>query len=534
MAVRLGAEPLSLDTLVGVAREGTRVELDRDAVDRIVAARRVVEDHLSSGTATYGLNTGLGALADVRIDRGAIEQMQHNVVRSHAAGVGDPLPAEVVRAMMLSRANVFCAGRSGVRPVVVERLVDYLNAELHPAVPSRGSVGASGDLAQLAHVALTLIGEGRFLAGEGSGRSAPEDATRRAGAGRSPAARGARTVPAGEVLRRRGITPLRLAAKEGLALINGTDGMLALGVLAVHDVARLLRVADVAAALTVEGALGTDRPFAADLQDLRPHPGQSRAAANLRRLLAGSAITASHRDSTHAVQDPYSLRCAPQVHGACRDAHRFCREVLERELGSVVDNPVVLPDGRIESTGNFHGEPLAYALDFLGVALCGLANISERRTHLLLSAGPARDLPPFLAADPGLESGYMVAQYTQASLLAECKLLADPAGTDSIPTSGSQEDHVSMGWLAGLKLRRLVGLATTVLAIELLCAARAGDLREPLRPAAGTGAARRRIRDEVRPLVRDREVSPDIGAVEGLIADGGLLRAVQEAVGSLA
>ncbi|MGH2697436.1 MAG: HAL/PAL/TAL family ammonia-lyase, partial [Actinomycetota bacterium] len=323
-----------------------------------------------------------------------------------------------------------------------------------------------------------------------------------------------------------------LRAKEGLALVNGTEGMLALGTLGLHDARALLRAADVAAAMTIEGALGTDRPFAEDVIGLRPHPGQEDSAANLRALLEGSAIIASHRDSAHAVQDPYSMRCAPQVHGAARDAAAFAGEVFERERASTVDNPVVMPDGRVESTGNFHGEPLAYAMDLLAVALTGVAGISERRTYWLLGPGQQRELPPFLSTDPGLSSGYMLAQYTQAALVSECKMLAQPAGIDSIPTSGTQEDHVSMGWLSGLKLRRLLEHAGTVVAIEALVAAQALDLREP-EPAAGTGAALRAIRARVPFLDRDRDVSEDIAAAAELLRSGALAEAAEAAAGRL-
>jgi histidine ammonia-lyase len=330
-----------------------------------------------------------------------------------------------------------------------------------------------------------------------------------------------------------GLEPVTLRAKEGLALVNGTEGMLALGMLAHHDAGLLLRTADVTAAVTVEGALGTDRPFAEDLMALRPHPGQADSAANLRALLAGSAITASHRESPHAVQDPYSMRCAPQVHGAARDAHAYAGDVLAREAGSVVDNPVVLPDGRVESTGNFHGEPLAYAMDLLAEALTGLASIAERRTYWLLGSGEERGLPPFLSTEAGLGSGYMLAQYTQAALVAECRLLASPAGVESIPTSGNQEDHVSMGWLAGLKLRDIVEKVRTVLAIEAICGAQAVDLRAPLEAAAGTRAAVAAVRKAVPFLEHDREVAADVAAAEELVADGAPVRAVEEAVGEL-
>jgi histidine ammonia-lyase len=368
-------------------------------------------------------------------------------------------------------------------------------------------VGASGDLAQLAHIALCLIGEGSVLSGGGS-------------------------HPAEETLRGAGLEPLHLEAKEGLALVNGTDGMATLGVLALHDAERLLTAADVAAAMTIEAALGTDRPFAEDLMALRPHPGQADSAANLRALLEGSQIVASHRESEHAVQDPYSMRCAPQVHGAARDAAGFAADVLDRELGSVVDNPVILDDGRVESTGNFHGEPLAYAMDHLAVAVTGLASISERRTYWLLGPGQHRGLPPFLSTSPGLGSGYMLAQYTQAALVSECKVLGHPAALDSIPTSGTQEDHVSMGWLSGLKLREIVEHVTAVLAIEALCAAQALDLREA-EPAPATGAARAAVREAVPFLERDRDVSVDVDRAIELVRDGALAAAAQGSAGAL-
>ncbi|MGH2710399.1 MAG: HAL/PAL/TAL family ammonia-lyase, partial [Actinomycetota bacterium] len=412
-------------------------------------------------------------------------------------------------AMMLLRARALSVGRSGVRPVLVERIVDLLNARVTPAVPSRGSVGASGDLAQLAHIALCLIGEGDVLA-NGGGVEASAGALRRAG-----------------------VEPVELEPKEGLALVNGTEGMLALGTLALHDAERLMSTADVSAAMTIEGALGTDRPFAREIIGLRPQPGQEDSAFNIRTLLADSAIITSHRESEHAVQDPYSMRCAPQVHGAGRDAAAFARGVFERERASVVDNPVILPDGRVESTGNFHGEPLGYALDLLAIALAGLGNISERRTYWLLGPAQARGLPPFLSTEAGLGSGYMLAQYTQAQLVSECKSLAQPASVDSIPTSGTQEDHVSMGWLSGLQLRTLVGHVETILAIEAMCAAQALDLRKPLEPARGTAAARDAIRTSIPFLETDRALAPDIASATGMVSAGTLVAAAEEAIGEV-
>jgi histidine ammonia-lyase len=508
-AVVIGDGALAAEDVIAVARHGAPVRLDPRATERVKRSRALVEEHLGADRPVYGLTTGFGALADVRIPAADLDRLQRNLIRSHSAGSGETLEPEVVRAMMLLRARALAAGFSGVRPVVVERLLDLLNHGVIPAVPSRGSVGASGDLAQLAHVALTLMGEGRVLSADGA------------------------TTEAAPALRQAGLDPIELRAKEGLAMVNGTEGMLGLGLLAHHDAEVLLRTADVAAAMSIEGALGTDGPFAEELMALRPHPGQAASAGNLRRLLEGSPIIESHRHSAHAVQDPYSMRCAPQVHGATRDVHAFAGEVLGREAGSVVDNPVVLPDGRVESTGNFHGEPLAHALDALAAALTGLANISERRTYWLLGPGQDRGLPPFLSTEAGLGSGYMMVQYTQAALVSECKVLSHPAAVDSIPTSGTQEDHVSMGWLSGLKLRQITGKVRTVLAIEAICAAQAIDLRAPLEPARGTRAAVAALRKAVPFLEHDREVAEDVRGAEGVVAEGALAREAERAVGGL-
>jgi histidine ammonia-lyase len=508
-AVVIGDGALTAADVVAVARGGAPVSLDPDAVRRIERSRALVEAHLDDDRPVYGVTTGFGALADVRVPAEELERLQRNLIRSHAAGAGDLLEPEVVRAMMLLRARALAAGFSGVRPAVVEGLLGMLNHGVVPAVPSRGSVGASGDLAQLAHVALCLMGEGRVLSADGA------------------------TTAAGPALEQAGLEPVALRAKEGLSLVNGTDGMLALGLLAWADSKELLRAADVSAAMTIEGALGTDRPFGEDLMALRPHPGQAASSANLRALMEGSAIIASHRESLHAVQDPYSMRCAPQVHGAARDVHAFVGEVLDREAGSVVDNPVVLSDGRVESTGNFHGEPLAHALDALAAAMTGVASISERRTYWILGPGQERGLPPFLSTEAGLGSGYMLAQYTQAALVSECKALSVPAGVDSIPTSGTQEDHVSMGWLSGLQLRDVVRKVRTVVAIEALCGAQAVDLRAPLEPGRGTRAAVDAIRREIAFLEHDREVAEDVSRAEELVASGSLVGAAAEAVGVL-
>jgi histidine ammonia-lyase len=506
-AVVIRGDAISRPEVVAVARHRAPVRIGDGVAGEMERSRKQVQAHLDDDRPVYGITTGFGALADVRIPPRDLERLQRNLIRSHAAGTGEPLPAEVVRGMMLLRARTLAAGSSGVRPVLVERLVELLNRGITPAVPSRGSVGASGDLAQLAHIGLCLIGEGSVV-GEGG------------------------SEPTAEALRRADLDALALEAKEGLALVNGTDGMSTLGVLALHDAEGLLTTADVTAAMTIEAALGTDRPFAQDVVELRPHPGQLASAANLRALLDGSEIVASHRHSEHAVQDPYSMRCAPQVHGAARDSAAFAGEVLDREIGSVVDNPVILDDGRVESTGNFHGEPLAYAMDLLAVALTGIASISERRTYWLLGPGQHRGLPPFLSKDAGLGSGYMLAQYTQAALVSECKMLGNPAGLDSIPTSGTQEDHVSMGWLSGLKLRTIVEHVTSVLAIEAICAVQGMDLREPA-PAPGTAAARAALRREVPFLEEDRHVSRDVEAATAMVREGALVAAAREQAGPL-
>lgn len=509
MTVTLTGDPLALEEVIAVARHRDRVALGPDLAERMAPGRRVVEAAIASGKVVYGITTGFGALASVGISPERAEELQHAIVRSHAAGAGRQVPEEIVRAMMLLRARTLAAGHAGARPVVVERIVDLLNGGIHPVVPAHGSVGASGDLAPLAHAALALIGDGEVMVD------------------------GAR-VPAGQALAAEGLQPLRLRAKEGLALVNGTEGMLALLCLAVGDAQVLLTTADVVCAMSVEALLATDRPFAEPIHRLRPHPGQVASAANLRRLTEGSPIIASHREPAHAVQDAYSLRCAPQVHGACRDALSFARSVGRVELASEVDNPVVLHEiGAVESAGNFHGEPLAFALDLLAIAACELASISERRTDRMLDPAHSNGLPPFLAPDPGVNSGFMLAQYTQASLVGECKRLAVPASVESIPTSGTTEDHVSMGWDAGLKARRAIRNATTVLAIEALCGAQALDLRAPLESSPAAAAVREAIRRRVVAMERDRPLAPDIEAVAELVGSGALGQAAASAVGRL-
>jgi histidine ammonia-lyase len=508
--VVLSGGRLRIDEVVGVARGGLRVELADAGRKRMTAAREVVERVVAEGKRAYGVSTGFGLLANTPIAPSDLRELQRRIVLSHATGSGDPLETEVVRAMQLLRARTLVQGYSGVRPVVVEALLALLDAGVTPVIPEHGSVGASGDLAQLAHLALPLIGEGEVQV-DGQRLSAVEG------------------------LRRAGLQPLELSYKEGLSLVNGTEGMLALACLAVADAEALATTADVACAMSIEGLLGTDRPFQRRLHELRPHPGQLASADNLRELLAGSPILASHRHSDHAIQDAYSLRCAPQIHGACRDVIAFARQVVDRELGSVTDNPVVFADsGDVVSVGNFHGEPLAFVLDFLAIALTELADVSERRVDRLLDPALNHDLPAFLAEDPGLNSGLMLTQYTAAALVSDCKILSHPASVDSIPTSGNQEDHVSMGWTAGLKLRRVLANVRRTVAIEALCAAQAVDMRSPLRPGRAVAAVLERLRRDVPRLERDRYLAPDMAAVERLVTSGELVEAAESVVGTLA
>ncbi len=508
--VVLNGGGLSIDEVVGVARLGVRVEITENALDLLAASRRFV-DHLGAAPApTYGVSTGFGALATRTIPAELRSRLQANVVRSHAAGMGDPVETEVARAAMLLRLKTLCSGRTGVRPLVATTLAALLNADITPIVPEYGSLGCSGDLAPLAHCALAMLGEGDVQLANGE------------------------RVPAAQALLQAGIKPLELETKEGLALINGTDGMLGMLCLACTDLMGLCRAADVTAAMSVEALLATSQVFVPELfLPLRPHPGQAESAHNVLALLAGSEIMASHREADGQVQDAYSLRCAPHVNGAVRDTLAHATLVAERELLATIDNPVVLADGRVSSNGNFHGAPLGYVLDFLAIAVADLASISERRTDRLLDPARSRGLPAFLAADPGVDSGLMIAQYTQANLVSECKRLATPASVDSIPSSAMQEDHVSMGWSAARKLRVSLANLRRVLAVELVAAARGIDLRAPLRPGGGTAAALAALRAEVAGPGPDRFLSPELAAAESLISSGGLSRAVNSAVGVL-
>jgi histidine ammonia-lyase len=510
-SLQLGSRGVSAAEVIAVARAGAPVELSVEAREAMAASAATVERLADSEEPVYGVSTGFGSLVQTRIPADRREELQRALIRSHAAGMGPPVETEVVRAMALLRARTLAMGYSGARPEVADAILALLNAGVTPVVPEHGSLGASGDLAPLAHCALALIGEGEVVDRDGN-RSRADEALAAAG-----------------------IEPVTLVAKEGLALINGTDGILGMLVLAIADLERLVRVADIAAAISVEALLGTDRAFASDLIALRPQPGQATSAANLRRLLEGSPIVASHREDDPRVQDAYSLRCAPQVNGAARDTLEHARRVADAELAAAIDNPMILPDGRVESCGNFHGAPVAFACDFLAVASAELGAIAERRTDRLLDAGRSYGLPPFLADDPGVDSGLMLAQYTQAAMVAENRRLAAPASVDSLPTSAMQEDHISMGWGAARKLRASLANLSRILAVELVCGARGLELRSPLEPGAGTGAALQALRDGGVPGPGpDRWLAPELEAAERLVASGELVSAVEAAVGELA
>jgi histidine ammonia-lyase len=507
--IEIGATGLRIEDVVAVARRDAPAGLGDEARMAMADSAAVVDRLADSEEPVYGVSTGFGSLATTRIPPERRADLQRSLIRSHAAGMGPPVEREVVRAMMLLRARSLAMGYSGARVEVAEAILSVLNAGCTPVVPEHGSLGASGDLAPLAHCALALIGEGEVFDPAGE------------------------REPSAEALRRVGIEPIDLGPKEGLALINGTDGILAMLVLAIEDLDRLLRVADLTAAMSVEALLGTDRAFAEDLIALRPQPGQADSASNMRTLLDGSAIVASHRHDDPRVQDPYSMRCAPQVNGAGRDTLAHARGVAEAELRAAIDNPMILPDGRVESCGNFHGAPVAFACDFLAVAAADVAAIAERRTDRLLDASRSQGLPPFLAEDPGVDSGLMLGQYTQAAMVAQSRRLAAPASVDSLPTSAMQEDHVSMGWGAARKLRASVRNLSAVLAIELTAAARGLELRAPLEPAAGTRAALQDVLSHAGGFGEDRWLAPELETARELIDSGSVLAAVEAAVGEL-
>jgi len=511
--VLTGAD-LTIADVEAVARRAAAARLDDDARARMGEARGVIEELVAAGEVVYGVTTGFGDLASSFVPAAQGEQLQENLLVSHAAGVGETFPREIVRAMLLLRANTLALGHSGCRPELVDRLLAFLDRGIHPVVPAQGSVGASGDLAPLAHLALPLIGRGEVEL-EGT------------------------VMPSAEALGQVGLEPLRLRAKEGLALLNGTQMMGAIGALLLADADRLAATASVAAAMSVEALLGTDVAFAAAYQLARPHPGQIAVAAELRHLLRDSGLQRAHHGTPHKVQDPYSLRCVPQVHGAVRDALDYLRAVLDIELNSATDNPLVFPDGgvadeatvatgggRVISGGNFHGEPLALALDFAKLALTELGSISERRTALLVDPRLNGGLPPFLAAASGLDSGMMIVQYTAAALASENKVLAHPASADTIPTSANQEDHVSMGSIAARHARTVLGHVEQILAIELVVAAQALDLRlhslPGTQPGAGVAEAHALVRSRVAHLDHDREPGPDLAAATALVRSGAL------------
>ncbi|MEU5796586.1 histidine ammonia-lyase [Streptomyces sp. NPDC047813] len=508
--VVVGTSGVSASDVLAVARGAARIELSEEAVAALAAAREIVDALAAKPDPVYGVSTGFGALATRHISPELRAQLQRNIVRSHAAGMGPRVEREVVRALMFLRLKTVCSGHTGVRPEVAQTMADVLNAQITPVVHEYGSLGCSGDLAPLSHCALTLMGEGDAEGPDGVVR------------------------PAGELLAEHGIQPVELREKEGLALLNGTDGMLGMLVMALADLDTLYKSADITAALSMEALLGTDKVLAPELHAIRPHPGQGDAAANMLAVLEGSQLTGHHQDDAPRVQDAYSVRCAPQVAGAGRDTMAHARLVAERELASAVDNPVVLPDGRVESNGNFHGAPVAYVLDFLAVAAADLGSIAERRTDRLLDKNRSHGLPPFLADDAGVDSGLMIAQYTQAALVSEMKRLAVPASADSIPSSAMQEDHVSMGWSAARKLRTAVDNLTRIIAVELYAATRALELREGLSPAPASRAVIEAARAAgVQGPGPDRFLAPDLAAADAFVRGGHLVEAVEKVTGPL-
>ncbi|MEU2760084.1 histidine ammonia-lyase [Streptomyces sp. NPDC007094] len=514
--VVVGTSGTTAEDVVAVARHGARVELSATAVDALAAARLIVDALAAKPEPVYGVSTGFGALASRHIGHELRAQLQRNIVRSHAAGMGPRVEREVVRALMFLRLKTVASGHTGVRPEVAQTMADLLNAGITPVVHEYGSLGCSGDLAPLSHCALTLMGEGEAEGPDGTVR------------------------PAGELLAAHGIAPVELAEKEGLALLNGTDGMLGMLVMALADLKNLYTSADITAALSLEALLGTDKVLAPELHAIRPHPGQGVSADNMLRVLAGSGLTGRHADVTGdapRVQDAYSVRCAPQVNGAGRDTLDHADIVAGRELASSVDNPVVLPDGRVESNGNFHGAPVAYVLDFLAIVAADLGSICERRTDRLLDKNRSHGLPPFLADDAGVDSGLMIAQYTQAALVSEMKRLAVPASADSIPSSAMQEDHVSMGWSAARKLRTAVDNLARIVAVELYAATRAVELRaaQALVPAPASQAAVAALRAAgAQGPGPDRFLAPDLAAADTFVREGRLVAAVEQVTGPLA
>ncbi len=502
-ALVLDGQALSLAEIEAVALHGCAVHLAPNALARVTQSRAIIEEIIAAGQTVYGVNTGFGKLADVRIAPERLADLQLNLVRSHAGGVGQPLSEGESRAMLLLRANVLAKGFSGVRPALLELLVALLNAGVHPVIPEKGSVGASGDLAPLAHLALVVIGEGEAEY------------------------RGERTT-GGEALKRAGLQPLALSAKEGLALLNGTQAMTAVGALGVARAVRVAKLADVAGAMSLEALKGTPAAFDPRIQEVRPHPGQISVAAHLLRLLQDSEIRESHRSQDPRVQDAYCLRCMPQVHGAVRGVLGHVAGVLQTESGSATDNPLIFSDefsassvhGAVISGGNFHGAPLAYAFDYAALSITDLASITERRIDRLLNPDINEGLPAFLATDPGLSSGFMMAQIVAAALINECQVLAHPSSTGSIPTDGGKEDHVSMGMTGALKLRQIVENVECIVAIEMMCAAQGLEFRLPLRPSHRVQQAHEAVRTVVPRLERDRVLAPDIEKLAAAVRAG--------------
>ena len=508
--VKLSTSGTTFADVIDVARHDAEVSLTQESIDAMNASRRFIEGYASGGVPVYGVSTGFGALANRHIDVADRAQLQKSLIRSHAAGVGPAIEREVVRALMFLRLRTMASGRTGVRVALAQSYVDFLNHGITPVVPEFGSLGCSGDLAPLSHCALALMGEGRVHDAAGV------------------------EMPTMQALNAAGLKPIELEAKEGLALINGTDGMLGMLIMACADLEHLCLVADITTAMSIEGLLGTDRVFAPELHaPLRPQVGQAISAANIYGILRGSGIVASHRENDSRVQDAYSLRCAPQVAGAVRDTIAHASMIAQRELASSIDNPVVLPDGRVESNGNFHGAPVGYVLDFLAIAATDLGSIAERRTDRALDQHRSAGLPPFLAHDPGVDSGLMIAQYTQAGLVSENKRLSTPASVDSIPSSAMQEDHVSMGWSAARKLRKVIENLSRILAIELVTAARAIEFREGLKPALTTQRVIEELRKNVGGVGPDRFLSPELEAATELVNSGAVVNAAREVMQGL-
>ncbi len=509
-SVNLGVSGVSFSDVIAVARHGAKVVITPEAIVAMNASRKYIEEYASGGVPVYGVSTGFGALANRHIDVKDRTQLQKSLIRSHAAGVGPAVENEVVRALMFLRLRTMTSGRTGVRVVVAQTYADFLNANITPVVPEFGSLGCSGDLAPLSHCALAMMGEGNVHDNSG------------------------KLVASLTAMKSAGITPVELEAKEGLALINGTDGMLGMLIMACADLEALCTVADITASMSIEGLLGTDRVFAPDLHaPLRPQVGQAVSAANIFAMLKGSGIVASHLENDSRVQDAYSLRCAPQVAGAVRDTVAYASTIAQRELQSSIDNPVVMPDGRVESNGNFHGAPVGYVLDFLAIAAADLGSMSERRTDRMLDQNRSSGLPPFLAQDPGVDSGLMIAQYTQAGLVSENKRLATPASVDSIPSSAMQEDHVSMGWSAARKLRKVVENLSRILAIELVTSARAIEFRKELKPSPATASVVKVLRTVVPGVGPDRFLSPELEAAVTLVQSGNVVTAAREVIKDL-